>query len=328
MTEQRLTVVTAAYNEADNLPVLYQRLVDVLGEAANWEWVVVDDHSSDATFAVLAALGQRDARVRGVRLARNFGSHTAIICGLEHAQGDAAVVLAADLQDPPEVIPALIAEWRQGAQVVWAVRRQRPGDPVSTVGFARLYYWIMRRIVGMPELPAEGADMLLVDRRVIGALRRFGESNVSLFALITWMGFRQASVAYDRQPRLHGRSSWTLEKKLKLVADSVTSFTYLPVRLMSYVGFVVALLGFLYAGLVAANALTGSPVEGWSSLMVVVLVLGGLQMLMMGVLGEYLWRALDEARRRPKYLIEAALPEREPWPALDGAPALETRPQP
>jgi dolichol-phosphate mannosyltransferase len=139
----------------------------------------------------------------------------------------------------------------------------------------------------------------------VDALRQFRETNVSIFALVSWMGFRQSSIAYEKKARLHGQSGWTLEKKLKLVADSVTSFTYLPIRLMSYVGFVVALIGFVYAGIVVLNALTGEPEQGWSSLMVIVLIIGGVQMLMMGVLGEYLWRALDESRRRPPYLIEA-----------------------
>lgn len=148
-------------------------------------------------------------------------------------------------------------------------------------------------------------DFFLLDRRALDAFRQFSESNVSIMALITWMGFRQASITYDKQARIHGRSGWNLEKKLKLVLDSVTSFTYLPIRMMSYLGFIVSVLGFLYAGWVIVNALIGRPAYGWSSLMVVVLVIGGVQMLMMGVLGEYLWRTLDETRRRPQYLIEA-----------------------
>lgn len=300
-----LSVVTPAYNEARNLPVLYERLRQVLdGAGVDWEWVVVDDHSRDETFAVVAEIARRDPRVRGLRLARNSGSHKAITCGLHHAGGNAAVVLAADLQDPPETLPTLLAAWREGAQVVWAVRAHR-AESAGRVGFARLYYFLMRRLVGIKEMPATGADFFLLDRRVVEALRQFRESNVSLMALITWMGFRQTAVPYDKQARLYGQSGWSLGKKLKLVVDSVTSFSYLPIRLMSATGFIVAILGFLYAIVVTINALAGRPPQGWASLMVAVLVLGGLQMLMMGVLGEYLWRALDEARRRPPYLIEA-----------------------
>jgi polyisoprenyl-phosphate glycosyltransferase len=153
-------------------------------------------------------------------------------------------------------------------------------------------------------MPSTGADFYLIDRRVRDAFCMFNEANVSILSLITWMGFRQAAIVYDKQARLYGTSGWNLEKKLKLVLDSVLSFSYLPIRLMSYAGVIVGLLGFLYAGFIIFNALTGSPASGWSSLMVIVLLLGGCQMVMMGILGEYLWRALDESRRRPRYLIE------------------------
>lgn len=305
-----LSVVTPAYNEAENLPILADRLVATLeATGLDWEWVVVDDHSTDDTFGVLARLAARYPRIRAVRFARNFGSHAAIACGLDEAKGDAVVMLAADLQDPPEVIGQLLTEWRAGAHVVWAVRAHREGEERTTIWFSRLYYWLMRNVVGLKEIAETGADFFLLDRRVVEAAKGFQESHTSILGLLAWLGFRQVSVAYDKQARRHGRSGWTLEKRLKLVADSVTSFTYLPIRLMSYVGFLVALLGFLYAGIVVVNAIAGRPVQGWSSLMVVVLVIGGIQMLMMGVLGEYLWRALDEARRRPRYVIESTLAE-------------------
>jgi dolichol-phosphate mannosyltransferase len=279
-----LSVITPAFNEARNLPVLNQRLVETLESLGiNWEWIVVDDHSVDETFSVVEELAHRDGRVRGIRLSRNFGSHRALTCGMDNARGDCVVVMAADLQDPPETLPALLKQWDAGAQVVWAVRSRREGEKLSTLAFGRLYHWFMRHVVGIRELPATGADFFLLDRRVLDALRQFKEINVSIMALVTWMGFRQSRIAYDKK----------------------ASFTYLPIRLMSYVGFVIAFVGFVYAGLVIANALTGQPTQGWSSLMVVVLIIGGVQMLMMGVLGEYLWRALDESRQRPRYLIEA-----------------------
>ena len=302
-----LSVITPAYNESRNLPVLYQRLCQTLGESGiSWEWIVVDDHSADDTFSVASELARNDPRVYVIRFARNFGSHTALTCGLRQAAGDCAAVIAADLQDPPETLPLLLEEWRHGAKVVWAVRAAREGEKASTLAFARVYYALMRHFVGLTEMPPTGADFFLMDRRVVEALNEFRESHVSLLALITWMGFRQTAITYDKQARLHGRSGWNLEKKLKLVLDSITSFTYLPIRLMSYFGFLVALAGFAYTGLIVLNHLTGHPVPGWSSLMVVVLVVGGIQMLMMGVLGEYLWRALDESRQRPRYIIETA----------------------
>lgn len=315
-----LSVVTPAYNEAQNLPLLYERLSQTASRLGlEWEWIVVDDHSSDGTFAVLTELAERHRELRALRLARNFGSHTAVSCGLHHVSGDCAVVIAADLQDPPETLPLLFAQWCEGAKVVWAVRASREGEKASTIGLSRLYYWLMRHVIGIEQMPATGADFFLIDRRVVDAFRQFNESNISLFALITWMGFRQATVAYVKQARLHGRSGWSLEKKFKLLLDSVMSFSYLPIRLMSYLGFSIALLGFIYAGLIISNAFAGRPPQGWASLMVVVLVIGGIQMLMMGILGEYLWRTLDESRRRPHYLIEATI---DPKPD-----AVSTRPR-
>ena len=300
-----VSIVTAAYNEAANLPVLYGRLKEVFSRLdVTWEWIVVDDHSRDGTFEVLRALAVSDERVRAMRLARNSGSHIALACGLNHCGGECAIVLAADLQDPPENAPALIEKWRAGAQVVWAVRAGREGENAQTVAFARLYYWIMRKLIGLQEMPATGADFLLMDRCVVEALRQFRESNISMLALITWMGFRQDSIEYVKQARLHGASGWTLKKKLKLVVDSVTSFSYLPIRAMAYAGFLVGLLGFLYALFIVFHAWKGHPVEGWASLMVIVLLLGGFQLLFMGVLGEYIWRTLDESRNRPRFLIE------------------------
>jgi len=317
-----VSVITPAYNEAANLPVLYERLCQTLQSLdVDWEWIVVDDHSIDGTFDVVAGIAKRDPRVQAIRLSRNFGAHTANTCGMHHARGDCVVTMAGDLQDPPETLPALLAEWRAGAQVVWAMRARREGEKSTTLGFSRLYYFLMRKMVGIKEMPATGADFFLIGRRVVDAFRQFGESNVNFFALITWMGFRQATIIYDKHARLHGRSGWTLEKKLKLVVDSITSFTYLPIRLMAYVGFLVAVAGFAYAGVVVANAINGRPAEGWSSLMVVVLVIGGIQMLMMGVLGEYLWRTLDESRRRPRFLIETTtIPERRVLPVAQDDP--------
>lgn len=301
-----LTVVTPAHNEEENLPLLHERLCAVLDEAKiTWEWIVVDDQSTDGTFGVLAQLAEKDARVRGLRFSRNFGSHTAIACGLHHARGSAATVMAADLQDPPEELPALLEKWRAGNHVVWAVRKKREGEKKSSLGFSSFYYFIMRRFVGMRDMPATGADFFLIDRRVIQAFSGFRETNTSIFALITWMGFKQTTVDYTKRGRNAGQSSWTFEKKLKLVVDSITSFTYLPIRLMSYVGFAVAFGAMCYIVVVIVNAFRGQPASGWSSLMSVVLLTSGVQMTMMGVLGEYVWRTLDESRSRPRYLIEA-----------------------
>jgi len=194
--ERLLSVVTPAFREAENLPALYQRLKAVLERLGMpWEWVIVDDHSPDATYETIRVLATQDQRIRGIQLARNSGAHIALTCALHAARGDCAVGIAGDLQDPPEVIPNLVEDWLSGMHVVWAARGERKGETAAKVGMARLYYWLMRNVVGFREMPAEGADFFLVDRQVLDALRQFNESNVSLLALITWMGFRQSVIS-------------------------------------------------------------------------------------------------------------------------------------
>jgi polyisoprenyl-phosphate glycosyltransferase len=304
-----ISIVTPAFNEAANLPTLYDRLVAVMREVGgDWEWIVVDDHSRDDTFTVIEALALRDARVRGFRLSRNAGSHVAITCGLHQVDSDAAVMMAADLQDPPETLATMVGRWRQGAQVVWATRRAQPGE-ASHRGFAALYYWMMRRLVGMTEMPARGADFFLLDRVVIDAFRRFSERNVSVLALITWLGFRQEFVAYDKQPRLSGQSGWTLARKIKLVVDSITSFSDFPIRLCTYTG--LALFACSLVLLIFAVVLLPQLGGGVLLLLSLIVGLAGLQLVAVGVVGEYVWRALEESRRRPPYLIEAMAGQRE-----------------
>ena len=292
-----LSIVTPAFNEAANLEALYARLVRSLDRiGGDWEWLLVDDHSRDETFNIIERLSLVDGRVRGIRLARNSGSHVAITCGLHHAQGDAAILMAADLQDPPEAMGAMIDAWRGGAQIVWAVRRGRPS------GFAALYYRIMRRVVGLEGMPAHGADCFLVDRIVLDAFRRFPERNVSVLALITWVGFRQAHVEYDKQPRVEGRSGWTLARKVRLGIDSIAAFSDFPIRLCAYAG-ALLVAAALALGVVAVLFL---PSIGAGLLFVLAAMIGltGTQLIALGIVGEYVWRALDEARRRPHYLIE------------------------
>jgi glycosyltransferase involved in cell wall biosynthesis len=299
-----LSIVTPAFNEASNLDALYARLVTVMGGLGlDWEWLVVDDHSPDGTFACLERLAALDPRVRGLRLARNGGSHVAITCGLHHARGDAAVMMAADLQDPPETLGAMVEKWRAGAQVVWATRRSRPGDRGHS-WFAAVYYWTMRKVVGLPEIPARGADFFLADRMVLDAFRRLNERNVSVFASITALGFRQEYVEYDKLARTSGQSGWTLARKVKLVVDSVTAFSAFPIRLCSLAG--LTFLGV--AVLIGGVAIWAPPAPGGGTRIVLAVMFGltGVQMLALGLVGEYVWRSLDESRRRPVYLVEAA----------------------
>ena len=308
---QSLSIVTPAFRESENLHLLHERICDAMNSISmEWEWIIIDDHSPDDTFSNAAKLVEDDDRLSCYRLSRNCGFHVAMTCGLEKATGDCAVVMASDLQDPPEVIVELIKKWNEDAQIVWAVRNRRDGASGPTKLFSRLYYLIMRKFVGIRNMPATGADFFLLDRTVIEAFLRCDERNTSSLALLSWLGFRQAFISYNKEGRGHGVSGWTVSKKIKLVLDSVLAFSYRPIRIMSVLGLAVALMGFAYAAYIVINATTGAPIEGWSSLMVIVLVLGGLQMLMLGVLGEYVWRGTEEARQRPRYLIEAvARPE-------------------
>jgi glycosyltransferase involved in cell wall biosynthesis len=299
-----ISIVTPAFNEAGNLQRLHARIVDTMGKlGVDWEWIVVDDHSRDDTFAVIQRLSSTDPRVRGVRLARNSGSHVAIACGLRLTSGDAVVMMASDLQDPPETIGAMLERWRRGAQIVWAVRRSRPGDH-SHAWFAAAYYWIVRHVVGLREMPAKGTDFFLADRRVVDAFRAFPERTTSLFNHLTWMGFTQEYVDYEKQPRTAGASGWTLARKIRLVIDSVTAFSNAPLRWCAYLG--AAMLAVALVLTVAGIRLLPELGGGLLLVMALLFALSGVQMLALAIVGEYVWSALAEARRRPQFVIEAA----------------------
>ena len=298
-----ISILTPAFNESTNLEALHARLTQTMTQLGEeWEWLIVDDHSRDDTFSVIQRLALVDSRVRGIRLARNRGSHIAITCGLHHVRGDAAVMMASDLQDPPETLGLLFQKWRDGAQVVWATRRAQPGAQTHA-GFAAIYYWVMRNVVGMTEIPPRGADFFLVDRLVIDAFRRCDEPHVSVFALITWLGFRQDYIEYDKQPRVAGRSGWTIARKVKLVIDSITSFSDAPIKACWLIGAALLAIGLLsvVVGLVFFESLQAAVVV----LLGAMGALSGLQLCALAMLGEYVWRGVDQARHRPIYVIEA-----------------------
>jgi dolichol-phosphate mannosyltransferase len=295
-----LSIVTPVFNEAGNLDALHARLRSSLERlGVSWEWVIVDDHSRDDTAAVVARLAAADPRVRGIRLARNSGSHVAISCGLHQARGAVAIVLAGDLQDPPELVERMLDAWRSGARVVWGVRRAKPD------AWGRFYYWMMRRLAGMPEIPANGADCFLADRVVLDAFRECRERHVSVFALVTWLGFQHAYVEYDKDARASGRSGWTLTRKIDLVINSVAGFSDFPIRACGALGIALVAAGVL----LALTAVFGRWDAGPGVLLIVATMVGltGLQLTAAAVVGAYVWRALEEARRRPQYVIERVI---------------------
>lgn len=305
-----LTLVLPAFGEGENLRVLLPRLL-ALEVGIPLQVVVVDDHSEDDTFEVVREWALRDPRVEGLRLARNSGSHLAILCGLRAAKGNAAVVLAADGQDPPEFVGRLVAAWRAGAHVVWAVREHRTSETLSTRASSRLYYWLMNRFSSV-RLPPSGADFFLIDRRVVDALLSIPEHRISIFALIASLGFKQVEIPYAKRARASGESKWTFRKKLRLLLDSMTGFSTVPLRLATALGFTYAAAGFLYAILLISNILTRGqifgavPVNGFGALMTVLLISSGCIMVILGIFGEYLSRALEEVRGRPRFLVEAS----------------------
>ena len=301
-----LSIVIPLLNEEQNLRPLHQRLAAVASTLdRDVEFIFVDDGSSDRSAAVLKELGAEDSRVRSLSLSRNFGSHGAILAGFSYARGDHAVILTADLQDPPELLPELLARCEAGYDVVWGSREQRD-DPWLTVVFSEMYNRLMRR-VALPNWPQHGFDFVVVSRRVIEVITSRQERNTSLFGQILWAGFPQTSVPYTRSARRSGKSKWTLSKKIKLAIDSFASFSYVPVRLISVLGFPFAVCGAAYATFVLTMRFThGVTITGWASLMVVLLVVGGTQLVMLGIIGEYLWRTFDETRGRPPFIISEA----------------------
>jgi polyisoprenyl-phosphate glycosyltransferase len=305
-----VSIVVPVYHNARSLPELTSRLASLAERNADdsFEFIFVDDGSRDDSFEVLQQLLADDDRIRIVRLSRNFGSTPAIIAGLNAASGDAVAAIAADLQDSPELIHDMLARWREGNKVVLAVRDGRD-DPGLTSLLSSIFYRLFRRFA-IASMPPGGFDFFLIDRQVCDLICRIGETNTYVMGLILWLGFRPVELPYHRGPRLarFGRSMWSLSRRVKYFIDSFVAFTYFPIRVASVLGLALSLLGLLYALLVVALRLfKGYQPEGWASLMVVVLVVSGVQLFIMGILGEYLWRTLDVARRRPQFIVERTL---------------------
>lgn len=299
----RIAVVLPVYDNSRSLPGLAERLRTVAASADyDIEPVFVDDGSADDSWERIAEIARGWPAARGIRLTRNFGSQMAILAGFQESSGDAAAVLSADLQEPPELLSQLVEAWRRGASAALAVRRSRP-EPWPTRAAASLYYRTLRRLA-FRQMPPTGFDCFLVDRTVIDFLVENREVHTSLPGLLLWSGFPTALVPYHRVARREGRSGWTAAKKLKYFLDSVISFSYAPLRWMSVAGILLALLAFAYAVfLVFFKIFHGQPIQGWTTTMVVLAFLSGVQLLSLGVLGEYLWRTLDAARGRKGFLV-------------------------
>ena len=303
---QTLTVVIAAYNEEAALPVFHPRLMKVLdGLDLSARVLYVDDGSRDGTCRLIEGFAAADPRVGLVALARNFGKELALTAGLDHADADAVVVLDADGQDPPELIPALVAKWREGYDVVYGTRTRRDGESwfkrFSAAAFYRVMAWLSRT-----DIPRDTGDFRLMSRPVLDALRGLRERQRFMKGLFTWVGFRQVSFPYERESRMAGRTTFNYWKLWNLALEGITSFSTVPLRLATYVGLLTALAAFGWGVWIVVRTLVwDDPVQGWPSLMTVVLFLGGLQLVALGIIGEYLGRLYMEAKQRPLYLIRA-----------------------
>lgn len=311
-----LSVVVPVYNEGEGLPAFHVRLaraMNALGEA--WEVVYVNDGSRDASLAVLEALRRDDPACAIVNLSRNFGKEIAMTAGLDHAGGAAVVIIDADLQDPPEVIPDLVAAWRQGWDMVYAQRRVREGEAWLKRTTADAFYRLMQRI-GRVRLPRNTGDFRLMSRRVVDALLQLREQHRFMKGLFAWVGFPAIAVPYDRAPRHAGRTSFNYWKLWNFALEGVTSFTVMPLKVATYLGLATALFAVAYGGqIIVRTLLFGNPVPGYPSLMAVLLFLGGAQLMTLGIMGEYLGRVFNETKGRPLYLVERYVPSR-PLPPL------------
>lgn len=305
----KLSIVIPVFNEGEGVDHACEAVREVLRKdigGADWEILFVDDASTDDSFERIRALAASDERVRGIRLASNRGTHMAIRAGLDHATGDMAAFLACDLQEPPHLIPKMLALLNDEVQVVAAVRIKRD-DPHLTRLFAWAFNMLARWLVSR-DLPPGGASMFLLGPKALKLIRKYRERNLTLEGFFVTTGLGQASVDYERRARVHGETKWNYSRRMKLFADFFVAHSYTPIRALSLIGASVAVIGFAGAAyFILRKLFYARPIEGWTSLMVVMLVLAGIQMIMLGVIGEYVWRTLDETRGRPNYIVDEIL---------------------
>jgi polyisoprenyl-phosphate glycosyltransferase len=299
-----ISVVAPVFNEQSTLPELHRRLTDVLAPVGPYEIVLVDDGSSDGSWDALLELAARDPHLRLLRLSRNFGHQAALSAGLDAARGEAIVLMDADLQDPPELIPQLVGKWREGFDVVYAIRGEREGEPRLRLASISLFYRLLYRITST-EIPQNAGDFRLLSRRAADAITAMPERARFLRGMTSWIGFRQTGVQYTREARYAGESKYPPRKLLRLALDGITSFSTAPIKLVTALGFalVVFCVGVL-AWTLYVRFFTAHHPQGWTSVIAVVLLLGGVQLLSLGVIGQYVARIFDETKQRPLYLVD------------------------
>ena len=301
----KLSIIIPVYFNEQNLMPLYQDIKEKVIDKIDYDYeiVMVNDGSDDNSFQVMKELADNDENIKIISLSRNFGSHPAILCGLENCTGDCAVIKAADLQEPSEIILDMVNCWREGNNVVLAVRKGRKENFIKKL-CAEAYYWIVRKFA-LPKMPKTGFDVYLIDRKVINVLCELDERNSALTAQILWSGFKTGQIYYVRQERTIGKSRWTFKKKMRLVTDTVFGFSTVPIAFVTTVGTISVIVAVIWAISVLIGKLRGEiPVEGWTTMFIFNLLSFGIIMVTLGILGGYLWRTFDAIRRRPNYIIE------------------------
>jgi len=307
MQDRKLvSVIVPVFNEIDVIDACYERLSKVLEslDVFDYELVFVDDGSTDCSHARLLELRIADKRLKVIRFSRNFGHQVAITAGIDEARGDAIVVIDADLQDPPEIIPDMIEKWRNGYDVVYGVRRQRTGESRMKRATAAVFYRMLRWFTNI-DIPVDVGDFRLISSRAAAQLRQLREKDRFVRGLVSWIGFPQTGVPYDREERYAGSTKYPYRKMLQFAVDGITSFSSMPLKLASWLGYLASLFAFLYLLSVFVQKMMGHTVEGWATIMVAMLFLGGVQLICIGIIGEYIGRIFNETKSRPMYVIES-----------------------
>ena len=308
-----ITILVPAYNEEDVLYMLYERLSKLMNSIPNYDFeiLLINDGSKDNTLNIMKELRRHDNRVCYLNLSRNFGKETAMIAGLDYAKGDAVIIIDADLQDPPELIPEMIEYWEQGYDDVYAKRKSRKGETWLKKFTSKMYYKTLQSVTKI-EIQKDTGDFRLLDRRCVEALKQIRESQRYTKGLFSWIGYNKKEILYDRDPRAAGKTKWNYKKLIDLSIDGITSFTTAPLRWSAVIGVLVSLIGFIYMLFIIIKTLIyGIDMPGYASTMVVILFLGGIQLIFLGVIGEYLGRAFYETKHRPIYFIDTYNGEKE-----------------